>query len=72
MIEAITSLLTLILVITGMLLRAVALVAIAMLVLWLVGHLFPYVADSLGIPYTTVYQAVAALVETIWSLVTIQ
>ena len=72
MIEAITSLLTLILVIISMLLRAVALVAIGMLVLWLIGHLFPYVAASLGIPYDTLYQAIAALVETVWSLVALQ
>jgi uncharacterized protein YgiM (DUF1202 family) len=56
-------LVTLFLVVSGMLLKAVARVAITMGVLWLIGVSFVYVADALGMPQSTVYELVEDFVD---------
>lgn len=53
--EQIIGLGSLFLILSGMLLRSTAKVAITMIVLWLIGKSFPIVADALGLPYSTLY-----------------
>ena len=54
--DSFINLVTLFLVFSGMLLKAAALVAITMAVLWLIGAFFPVVADSLGLPQQKIYE----------------
>lgn len=56
---------SILLVLSGIFLRAAGKVAIAMAILWLVGFLFPYVADVVGMPFDNLYAALSALVESI-------
>ena len=67
--EQIIALASLLLVLSGMFLRSAAKVAIAMGVLWLIGTLFPYVADALGLPHLTVYDAFVGLTESVRALI---
>ena len=67
--EQIIALAGLLLVLSGMYLRSAAKVAIAMGVLWLIGTLFPDVADALGLPHLTVYDALVGLIECIRALI---
>lgn len=53
---------SILLVLSGIFLRAAGKVAIAMAILWLLGFLFPYVADVVGMPFDNLYDAIAALV----------
>ena len=53
---------SLMIVLSAMLLRATALVAISMGVLWLIGKLFPHVALALGFPHTSLYELLTDLV----------
>lgn len=46
----------------------VAQVAIIMGTLWLIGMLFPYVADKLGFPYETLYDLGLGIAESIRGL----
>ena len=63
------NLVKLLLYLSGMFLRAIALIAIAMGVLWFIGYSFPYVADKLGLPYHTIYEAIVALFGNISNLI---
>ena len=66
-------LVSLFLVLSGMLLRAVAIVGIAigiaMGVLWLIGILFPFLADALGLPLDTVYELLVELYRLLRDLI---
>ena len=53
--EALVHLATLLLVLSGMFLRAAFVVFIALGVLWLVGHFFPMVGKELGLPCSVVF-----------------
>ena len=61
--DSLINLTTLLVVLSAKFLQAVAYVAIAMSVLWLVGYFFPYVAFQLGLPCDQLYACVRALVE---------
>jgi len=54
---------SILLVLSGIFLRAAGKVAIAMAILWLVGFLFPHVASVIGMPFENIYDALSALVE---------
>jgi len=56
------------LVLAGGFLRAVALVAIALGVLWLIGHFFPNVAQELGLPCHSVYVCIRLLSDGLQSI----
>jgi hypothetical protein len=61
--DSLMNLITLLVVLGGKLLQAAAYVAIAMGVLWLIGHFFPNVAFQLGLPCDQIYTCLQALVE---------
>ena len=61
--DHLTDLATILLVLSGILLRAIGKIAIAMGVLWMIGLLFPYVAGSLGLPYKSFYEMFQALIN---------
>ena len=53
--EQIIGLGSLFLILSGMLRRSTAKVAITMIVFWLIGKSFPIVADALGLPYQSFF-----------------
>ena len=56
--DNIFALISLLLVLSGMVFKAIALVAIAMGILYLIGYFFPYVIAELGFPCNTVYSCI--------------
>lgn len=55
----------LLLTLVSILLKAAFRVLIVIVILWLIGVLFPYVAAALGMPQRTVYELVEPLVRTL-------
>lgn len=54
----------LLLTLVSILLKAAFRVLIVIVILWLIGVLFPYVAGALGMPQRTVYELVEPLMRT--------
>src|SRR5690242_10472313 len=52
----------LVLALASLLLKAATRIILVLFVVWLIGMLWPHVARSLGLPYTTVYQTVMDII----------
>jgi hypothetical protein len=66
--SALVSFGSLLLAFASLLLKAAFKILIFMFVLWLVGTLWPYVADALGMPYGTVYDFYLSIIASLKDL----